>query len=203
MEEHRYLDVTHIFFLELIQRSLRDGGAVAATDLLMKTAIDVAERFPPQDFASIEEFSGAIEDLVNPIARCEGRAERIEGGVFALERCPFSASVRSYQSTKGDVPALQEITDEFNRPGPLREEFHVGHGAAVCAFCVVHQTLRCALARRITIGGKPIRVYQLGCKTFGGAKAFADRFIAEAGVDRERVVAILDNHTCCYAVVTE
>ncbi|HEY3354334.1 MAG TPA: hypothetical protein VGQ83_13865 [Polyangia bacterium] len=201
MGDHTFLDVTHVFFLEFIQKNLAQLGAAATTASLMQTAVDVAERFPVVDFASLDEFVEAIDDLRNPIARIEGRAEHLGGGLFALGRCPFAESVRNYRKVHGDIPALTAITDAFNQPSEATARYHVGHGAAVCAFCAIHQTLRGAVSGRITIGGRPVRVFQLGCKGADGSTSVADPFLAEVGVTRERLDQILREHVCCYAVL--
>ena len=60
--------------------------------------------------------------------------------------------------------------------------------------------MRSAIAEKIKIGGKKIRVIQLGCKSGGGKKGFADKWLAEAGVAKDVVDKILDNHMCCYAL---
>src|SRR5512140_1477569 len=80
------------------------------------------------------------------------------------------------------------------------DQFRVGEGAGVSPFCSVHQPMRSAIAEKITIGGKKIIVYQLGCKSGGGKKGFADKWIAAAGADKAVVDKILDNHMCCYSL---
>jgi hypothetical protein len=201
MGDYTFLDVTHVFFLEFIQKNLEQSGARATTEALMNTAVEVADRFPVVDFAGMAEFIEAIDDLRNPIARIEGRAEHLGGGLFALNRCPFAESVRNYHKVHGEPPALAAIIDAFNQPSEATARHHVGHGAAVCAFCAVHQTLRAAVSGRITVGGKPVRVSQLGCKAASGDVSIADRFVAEVGVPRDRVAQILKERVCCYAVL--
>jgi hypothetical protein len=60
--------------------------------------------------------------------------------------------------------------------------------------------MRSAIAERIKIGGKKIKVYQLGCKAGSGKKGFAEKWLAETGVTQDVVDKILDNHMCCYYV---
>jgi len=60
--------------------------------------------------------------------------------------------------------------------------------------------MRSAIAERITIGGKKIRVIQLGCKSGAGKKGFAEKWLAESGVSRDVVDKILDTNMCCYSM---
>jgi hypothetical protein len=58
--------------------------------------------------------------------------------------------------------------------------------------------MRSAIADRIKIGGKKIKIYQLGCKAGSGKKGFAEKWLAETGVTQAVVDKVLDNHMCCY-----
>jgi hypothetical protein len=60
--------------------------------------------------------------------------------------------------------------------------------------------MRSAFAERIKIGGKKIQIFQLGCKSGSGKKGFADKWLQAAGVQKEVVDKILDNHMCCYSL---
>jgi hypothetical protein len=60
--------------------------------------------------------------------------------------------------------------------------------------------MRSAFAEKITIGGKKIKIFQLGCKSAAGKKGFAEKWIAGSGISRDVVEKILDNHMCCYSL---
>jgi hypothetical protein len=60
--------------------------------------------------------------------------------------------------------------------------------------------MRSAIADKIQIGGKKIKIYQLGCKSGSGKKGFAEKWLTESGVSKDTVDKILDNHMCCYSL---
>ncbi len=93
-----------------------------------------------------------------------------------------------------------DFTAEFNKPSHVTDQYKVGEGEGVSPFCSVHQPMRSAFAEKIKIGGKKIRVVQLGCKSGSGKKGFAEKWLAESDVAKDVVDKILDNHICCYAL---
>jgi hypothetical protein len=198
----RFVDIAHLIFLEMIEQRLRETSPGEVSRFLVRAATATAASFPRVDFTSFDDFVAAIEDLRNPIARVEGRAEHLGGGLFGLGRCPFAETHRSRRhqpgALSGDLAAVQH---EFNQPSADNAELAVGHGSAVCPFCCAHQPLRAALGARITIAGRPIRVVQLACKGADGSRAFADDFIATTGHTHAEVDGVLDQYVCCYAVV--
>jgi hypothetical protein len=200
----RYLDIAQLVLLEMLESYLEQAGPNEVSRFVVKTAARTAEHFQRVDFASLDELVRAIEDLEYPIARIEGRAEHLGGGLFGLQRCPFAETYRTHQEQYQRVSQrLEAVRDVFNRPSEATAKLKVGHGAAVCPFCCAHQPMRAAIAGRITIAGKPIVLRQLACKGADGGRAFADQFIAESGHTREEVCRVLDDYVCCYALATE
>jgi len=199
----RFLDIAHLVLLEMLESYLEQAGPNEVTRFVIKTATRTGERFPRVDFASMEDLVAAIDDLDSPIARIEGRAEYLGGGLFGLSRCPFSEAYRTHREQYERLgPRLNAVTEVFNRPSDATAKLAVGHGSAVCAFCCAHQPMRAAVAARITVGGKPIRLRQLACKGVDGARAYADELIAASGRTRAQVDRVLDDHVCCYAIDT-
>ncbi|MEZ4219616.1 MAG: hypothetical protein R3B13_01725 [Polyangiaceae bacterium] len=197
-------DAAHFAFLELI-RSLNDLAGPAATKIAMlRLGQKAAAEVPQQSFDTVEEFIASLQDASNPISQFEGAAKHYGEGVFGLHRCPFAPSIATYQKIKGELPSeYKEITSILNRPGAGGDALRVGEGAAVSPFCGVHQPIRSAMGSRISIGGHPLKIYQLGCKSAGGHKGFADRWIEETGVERGLVDRILDENMCCYCFKLE
>jgi len=197
----KILDIAHISFLDMIQALIAQAGPAAAKGTLMRTAINAGSKMEPVNFATFDDFVSAIDGVETPIAEIEGRAVHLGNGVFGLPRCPFATSIGNYKEVFGGMPdSYSALTKEFNKPGNVARDLRVGHGAGVSPFCSVHQPMRSAIGERITIGGKPIRVRQLGCKSGSGEKGFAEALIEEAGVDRETVDKALDSHMCCYQI---
>lgn len=195
------LDAAHLSFIDLIQVLAGQIGASATKGILMRTAISAAERFEPVAFATFDDFVRSIEDVGNPIALFEGKAKRIDAGLFGLPQCPFAESIGNYKTIFKKLPeGFKAITEEFNQPGGMADKLRIGNGAGVSPFCAAHQSIRAALGNKVTIGGRHAVIHQLGCKSSAGAKGFADRWIRAAGYSQEQVSAVLDDAMCCYDV---
>jgi len=199
MSEGKILDIAHISFLDMIKVMITMSGVASAKGTLIRNAINTAEKIKEIDYRTFDDFLAAIENSTNPITQVEGKASHQGGFVFGLASCPFGPSIRNYTEVFEKLPdGYADFTEEFNKPSKVTENFRVGEGAGVSPFCSVHQPMRSAIAEKITIGGKRIKIYQLGCKAGSGKKGFADRWLAESGVSRELVDKTLDNHMCCY-----
>jgi len=195
------LDIAHISFLDMIKVLIRTNGPASAKGTLMRNAMNAAGKVPEVDYDTLEDFVKAVDDTTNPITILEGKATHMGEGLFGLQNCPFAASIQNYTNVFETLPeGYDDFTAEFNKPSRVTTELRVGEGAGVSPFCSVHQPMRSAVGDRITIGGKKIAVYQLGCKSGGGRKGLADKWIAETGIPREKVEQILDDHMCCYFV---
>jgi len=176
-------------------------GAASAKGTLIRNALMTAERISEIDYPTFNDYLQAIENSTNPITQIEGKATHVGESVFGLEKCPFAESIKNYNEVFKGLPAsYAEFTAEFNKPSPVAQKYRVGAGAGVSPFCSVHQPMRSAIGGRISIRGKKIEVYQLGCKAGSGKKGFADELIKATGVPKDVVDKILDNHMCCYYI---
>lgn len=201
MSDDNILDIAHISFLDMIKVMITLSGAASAKGTLIRNAIKTAERIAEVDYPNFDAYLAAIESTTNPITMIEGKATHIGSFVFGLKNCPFGPSIKNYTKVFEKLPeGFSDFTSEFNRPSNITDQFRVGEGAGVSPFCSVHQPMRSAFAEKIKIGGKKIRITQLGCKSGGGKKGFADKWISESKVPAEVVDKILENHMCCYAL---
>ena len=204
MSEGKILDIAHISFLDMIKVLISMSGAASAKGTLIRNAINTAERIKEIDYPTFDDFLEAIENVTNPITQIEGKASHQGEFVFGLAHCPFGPSIKNYTEVFKTLPeGYADFTTEFNKPSKVTENFRVGEGAGVSPFCSVHQPMRSAIAEKITIGGKKIKIFQLGCKSGSGKKGIADRWLAETGISRELVDKTLDNHMCCYFLKVE
>ncbi len=195
------LDIAHVSFLDMIKVMISLTGAASAKGTLVRNALKTAERIAEVDYPTFEAYLDAVEAASNPITMIEGKATHQGNHVFGLKACPFGPSIRSYTAVFEKLPdGFADFTAEFNKPSATTDQYRVGEGAGVSPFCSVHQPMRSAFAEKIRIGGKKLRVYQLGCKSAGGKKGLAEKWIREAGVAREVVERVLEGHMCCYAV---
>ncbi len=201
MSDQKILDIAHISFLDMIKSIIDQTGAAAAKGSLIRNALGAAEKFEAKDFATFEEFVDSIEAIANAITSIEGQAVHVGNGLFGLPNCPFAASIKNYKDVFKAMPeGYGDLTEEFNKTGGMTEKLNVGHGAGVSPFCAVHQPLRSGLGKSITIGGKPIQVLQLGCKSGVGEKGLADKMIQDSDYSADDVSKVLDDNMCCYAV---
>jgi hypothetical protein len=201
MSDENILDIAHISFLDMIKVMITLSGAASAKGTLIRNAIKTADRIAETDYPTFDAYLAAIENATNPITIIEGKATHMGNFVFGLKNCPFGPSIKNYTKVFEKLPeGFADFTAEFNKPSNVTDQYRVGEGAGVSPFCSVHQPMRSSFAEKITIGGKKIQVVQLGCKSGGGKKGFAEKWLKESGVAKELVDKVLDNHMCCYAL---
>ena len=201
MSDENILDIAHISFLDMIKVMITLSGAASAKGTLIRNALKTAERIAETDYPTFEDYLKAIENATNPITVIEGKATHAGNFIFGLKLCPFGPSIKNYNKVFEKLPeGFADFTAEFNKPSNITDQYKVGEGAGVSPFCSVHQPMRSAIADKIKIGGKKIQVVQLGCKSGGGKKGFAEKWLQETGVARDVVDKILENHMCCYAL---
>ena len=202
-EETQQFDAGHLSFLELVDVITTVAGPAFASGALLKTGLGIAKKTQPREYPDFDALVAAIAEGNTSISSFEGRAQHYGGGVFGLPTCPFASSVKTYKGYVGTLPAgFSSVTDQYNKPSATTEKLRVGHQAGVSPFCCVHQTLRSAMAEHIRVGGKPLTIYQLGCKSGSGVKGIADNFLQATGVARDLVSKVLDENMCCYLLTT-
>lgn len=204
MQNGKILDIAHISFLDMIKIMIDTIGNAGARGTLIRNAIKAADCIEEVEYASLEEFVNAIADGTNPITRIEGKAVYVGENVFGLPACPFAASIKNYTDMFSKLPdGYAELTEDSNKPNNIAEKLKVAHGACVSPFCSVHQPMRSAFGEKIKIGGKKVTIYMLGCKSGGGKKAIADKWIADTGISKETVEKVLDSNMCCYYLMMQ
>lgn len=204
MSEGKILDIAHISFLDMIKVMITLSGAASAKGTLIRNAIKTAEKISEVDYPTFEDYLAAVENATNPITMIEGKATHVGQFVFGLQNCPFGPSIKDYNQVFEKLPdGYADFTAEFNKTSNVTDQFRVGEGAGVSPFCSVHQPMRSAFADKIRIGGKKIQIFQLGCKSGGGKKGLAEKWLQATGVPKEVVDKILDNHMCCYSLKIE
>ncbi len=204
MGDEKILDIAHISFLDMIKVMITLSGAASAKGTLVRNALKTAEKISAVDYPTFDAYLAAIQNASNPITMIEGKASHQGRFIFGLKLCPFGPSIKNYTTVFEKLPdGFADFTAEFNKPSNVTDQYRVGEGAGVSPFCSVHQPMRSAIAEKITIGGKKIRIYQLGCKSGGGKKGFAHKWIMATGVPAQVVDKVLDSHMCCYCIQVE
>ena len=204
MGEGKMLDIAHISFLDMIKAQIAMTGAAVAKGSLIRNAVSAGEKIKEVNYDTFDDYLAAIENETNPIALIEGKSVHKGEFIFGLPKCPFEQSIKNYKTIYGQLPEeYAEFTDEFNKTGRVTDMYRVGEGGGVSPFCAVHQPMRSTVAEKITIGGKNIHIYQLGCKSGAGAKGFAQKWIDETGASKDDIDKVLDNNMCCYYLKIE
>ncbi len=201
MGDDNILDIAHVSFLDMIKVMITMSGAANAKGTLVRNALSTAQKINEVDYATFDDFLAAIEDTTNPITMVEGKSSHQGDFVFGLAACPFGPSIQNYTKVFETLPdGYADFTAEFNKPSMVTDKYRIGEGAGVSPFCSVHQPLRSAVADKITIGGKKIEIFQLGCKSGAGKKGFAAKWLEQTGISKDVVDKVLENHMCCYHV---
>lgn len=199
MGEGKILDIAHVSFLDMIKVMITMSGAPSAKGTLIRNALSTADKIHDVNYETFDDYLDAIENATNPIAMIEGKPSHAGDYVFGLARCPFGPSIKNYTTVFEKLPdGYADFTSEFNKPSRVTDMYRIGEGAGVSPFCAVHQPMRSAVAEKITIGGKKIKIYQLGCKSGAGKKGFAEKWIDETGASKDVIDKVLDNNMCCY-----
>jgi hypothetical protein len=199
----KFVDISHIALLELFETFTEQISPGMLNGTLIRTSIAAGEKFEVVDYGTLEEFVKASDEGETPLSMIEGRAIHYGNGLFGLPTCPFGRSISNYtQLNKEGLPKVfDEVTQRYNADRSISKEMHIGMGSGVSPFCAVHQPMRSTVARRVRVDGKPLLVFQLGCKSGDGVKALAPvEWMQELGFSEDEVNKILDENYCCYAV---
>ena len=201
MANNAVLDIAHLGFLELIRALISQSGAANAKGTLIRLALKMGARLPEGQYASFEELVTEAAAGTCPLSYIEGPETHAGDGIFLLETCPFASSLADYQAVFDGLPdGFGQLTAEFNKPAAMTDEHRLGNGSAVSPFCALHQPMRAAAQKRITVGGKPIVLHHLGARSFDGKKALSQRWIEEAGRRAPDIDKFLDSTMCCVSV---
>ncbi len=197
----KLVDLSHIIFLDLLHNVVETAGPKVAKGNLMRIALNASNHLEQVDYSSFEEFIAASDSGNTPLAKMEGAAAHLGDGVFGLKSCPFGQLAKNYKDFfEKDASGFVELTQEFNSGTKITRDYRVGLGAGVGPFCIFHQPMRSQTKNKITIGGKPIEIFQLACKSSTGATGYSDELIEEFGCDRAVVEAAMKDYMCCYGV---
>jgi hypothetical protein len=199
--EHKLVDIAQIAFLEILREIVTIAGAPLTKGTLIRLSTNAGKRLKPMDFATFDDFVASSASAANPVAAIEGPARYYGDGLFGLNVCPFAPTIAGYRSVFETLPeSFATVTAEYNRPGPGTDPIFVGNGAGVSPFCAVHQPLRATAAKRVSVSGHTLDVYQLGCKSATGHIGIARRWLENGPWSESKVEDILNNNMCCYGI---
>ncbi|MFH0926782.1 MAG: hypothetical protein V1872_14310 [bacterium] len=198
----KIVDQAYIILIEFIRKEAQKSLPMAKGEL-MRIGIAAGKEIAPVEYPNIDDYIKAIKDHTNPTTQVEGEAEAHPKNIFTLPKCPFAPTIADYLTAYKKLPKeFSGVIEEFNKTSQITDNLRIGEGAIVSVFCCMHQSLRATIASKITIGGKPIALYQLACKGGDGKKALSKKWIAEVGADEKEVDKLLDKNVCCYCIKT-
>ncbi len=195
------IDISHLVFIDLIRNIIENTGTKVAKGNLMRIALNTGSQLKGKDFPTFADFVQAIEADENPLSRLDGRAVHLGDGLFGLRKCPFCLLATNYNDYYSiGLDGFEQLTDEFNAVSKIAAEHKVGLGAGVGPFCIFHQPMRSRAGGNLTIGGQPIEIFQLACRSASGKMGYADTLISEFGCAKAEVEKAMKEYMCCYGI---
>ncbi len=195
------IDISHLIFIDLIRNIVETAGTKVAKGNLMRIALNAGSKSGKKDFSTFADFILAIEAGDNPLSRLEGRAVHLGGGLFGLRKCPFSQLVTDYHDYfSTELIGFEQLTDEFNAVSKTAGDYKVGLGAGVGPFCIFHQPMRSQAGGNLSIGGQPLEIFQLACRSASGKTGYAETLIGEFGCAKADVEKAMEAYMCCYGI---
>lgn len=156
IESNPFVDVSVFLFFEDISDK---QGVEGFTNYMVGQAESLAKSVPEEEYDTWEDFANAVSNRESVFSSFESIKQISKNG-FVTNICPFSKVIREYIKRIGNFnPVHVEATDHYN---------HTIQPSAAHSACMMHQTYRREVAKRIKIGGKPLQYAQIGAKAYTG-----------------------------------
>lgn len=151
----------------------------------------IAAELNIKDYESFEMFLLDHESGMSPFNALEGKAD-CEDNLFVLNHCPMAKMLESVM-VDGKLPDFyQRIVDKYT-------EIHKGKGAILHPFCIVHQVIRATVCDHIKVKGKPLKVYQVACRSMSSGKVvFAMEGTTRTEMDQDAIRMKIGGKACMY-----
>lgn len=126
--------------------------------------------------------------------------KQISSNGFVTNICPFSKAIREYIKRLGNFnPVHMEATDHYN---------HTIQPSAAHSACMMHQTYRNEVAKRIKIGGKPLQYAQIAAKAYTGKIALPPEswkkvLLEKAGISETQGFMEMRENSCLYVLYVQ
>lgn len=162
--------------------------------LIGDTLTKLGQSFPEEHYVDEKEFFSAIEKGEAGISKLESNPIHQGKDIYATEECPFKATVNELHERNRE--SFAALTEKYRKNYPDR--------AIVHPFCASHQNVRKLILEKTHIGGKPIHIETLVCrsKTLGDIRYDA-RAIGLSGLDECRAEKLLGNNACLYRLIID
>jgi ASC-1-like (ASCH) protein len=146
-----------------------------------------------KDYEKLEWFLDEHDHGNSPFDSLEGKADR-EGSLFVLKDCPMTKLLNAVM-VNGKLPEFyQKIVDKYL-------EIYKTKGAILHPFCIVHQVIRATVGEHIKINGKPLKVYQVACRSMSSGKiVYATEGTSRVEMEKPEIDKKIDKKACMYLI---
>ncbi|MHC1575758.1 MAG: hypothetical protein ACXQTE_00240 [Methanosarcinaceae archaeon] len=191
-----FVDVSVFLFFEDISDK---QGVEGFTNYMVGQAKSLAKSVPEEEYDTWEDFSKAVVAGESVFSSFETIRQISKNG-FVTKTCPFSKAIREYIKRLGTFnPVHMEATDHYN---------HTIQPSAAHSACMMHQTYRNEIAKRITINGKSLNYAQIGAKAHTGDIALPPDswkkvLLEKAGISETQGFMEMRENSCLYVLYIE
>ncbi|SFM15560.1 hypothetical protein [Methanolobus profundi] len=191
-----FVDVSvYLFFEDISDKQ----GVEGFTNYMVGQAESLAKSVPEEEYKTWDDFVNAVTNGESVLSSFEHIGQISEYG-FVTKVCPFSKAIREYIKRIGNFnPVHMEATDHYN---------HTIQPSAAHSACMMHQTYRKEVAKRIRIGGKPLQYAQIAAKAYTGKIALPPEswkkvLLEKAGISETQGFMEMRENSCLYLLYVE
>ena len=191
-----FVDVSVFLFFEDISDK---QGVEGFTNYIVGQAKSLAKSVPEEEYDTWEDFTNAVVNGESVLSSFEN-IKQISSNGFVTNVCPFAKAIREYIKRLGNFnPVHMEATDHYN---------HTIQPSAAHSACMMHQTYRNEVAKRIKIGGKPLQYAQIAAKAYTGKIALPPGswkkvLLEKAGISETQGFMEMRENSCLYVLYVQ
>jgi hypothetical protein len=191
-----FVDVSVFLFFEDISDK---QGVEGFTNYIVGQAKSLAKSVPEEEYDNWEDFANAVVNGESVLSSFEN-IKQISANGFVTKVCPFAKAIREYIKRLGNFnPVHMEATDHYN---------HTIQPSAAHSACMMHQTYRNEVAKRIKIGGKPLQYAQIAAKAYTGKIALPPEswkkvLLEKAGISETQGFMEMRENSCLYVLYVQ
>ncbi|WP_370571983.1 hypothetical protein [Methanomethylovorans sp.] len=191
-----FVDVSVFLFFEDISDK---QGVEGFTNYIVGQAKSLAKSVPEEEYDNWEDFANAVVNGESVLSSFEN-IKQISRNGFVTKVCPFAKAIREYIKRLGNFnPVHMEATDHYN---------HTIQPSAAHSACMMHQTYRNEVAKRIKIGGKPLQYAQIAAKAYTGKIALPPEswkkvLLEKAGISETQGFMEMRENSCLYVLYVQ
>ncbi|ADI73771.1 hypothetical protein Metev_0873 [Methanohalobium evestigatum Z-7303] len=193
IESNPFVDVSVFLFFEDIADK---QGVEGFTNYMVSQAESLAMSVPEEEYDTWEDFANAVVAGESVFSSFENIKQISKYG-FVTEECPFSKAISEYIKRLGIMNSVHdEAKDHYN---------HTIQPSAAHSGCMMHQTYRQEVAKRIKIGGKPLNYAQIASKAYAGnvvtpPESWKKVLLEKAGISETQGFMEMRENACLFAL---